>query len=67
MILSFSSLFTKLHLYIYALCAVSRTSSTHKLGLHDVVEESFEKLKNSDSHSETFDGQSKFLANITRT
>jgi len=43
-----------------------RTSSTHKLGLHDIVEESFEKLKNSDSHGESLDTDSKFLTDITR-
>jgi len=40
---------------------VGRTSATHKLGLHDIVEESFEKLKNSDSHGayESTGGTSK--------
>ena len=38
---------------------VCRTSATHKLGLHDIVEESFEKLKNSDLHSDVFSANSK--------
>jgi len=33
-------------------CIVCRTSATHRLGLHDVVEESFEKLKNGASSND---------------
>jgi len=41
---------------------VCRTSATHKLGLHDIVEESFEKLKNSDSDGDAaISGTSKML------
>ena len=39
-----------------------RTSATHRLGLHDIVEESFEKVKNTDSHADAFTDNSKFYS-----
>jgi len=41
-----------------------RTSATHKLGLHDIVEESFDKLKNSNSDGDASSNNSKFHIHI---